>query len=73
MGGMKLALNGESLDLSRLYIYRGMMLSGMPNFAFSVGYTNASWTLKCELTARDMSAASSTTCSAGATPSPCLK
>ena len=52
MGGMRLAVDGEATDLSRLYIYRGMMLSAMPNFAFSVGYTNASWTLKCELTAR---------------------
>jgi hypothetical protein len=30
--------------------YKGMMLSGVPNFAFTVGYTNASWTLKADLT-----------------------
>ena len=30
--------------------YKGMMLSGVPNLAFAVGYTNASWTLKCDLT-----------------------
>jgi hypothetical protein len=30
--------------------YKGMMLSGVPNMAFALGYTNASWTLKCDLT-----------------------
>ncbi len=30
--------------------YKGMMLSGVPNCAFTVGYTNASWTLKADLT-----------------------
>ncbi len=30
--------------------YKGMMLSGVPNLALAVGYTNASWTLKCDLT-----------------------
>jgi monooxygenase len=30
--------------------YKGMMLSGVPNMAFTVGYTNASWTLKADLT-----------------------
>ena len=29
--------------------YKGMMLTGIPNFAFTVGYTNASWTLKADL------------------------
>jgi monooxygenase len=28
-----------------------MMLSDVPNLALAIGYTNASWTLKCELTA----------------------
>jgi hypothetical protein len=31
--------------------YKGMMLSGVPNFALTIGYTNASWTLKADLTA----------------------
>jgi cation diffusion facilitator CzcD-associated flavoprotein CzcO len=31
--------------------YKGMMLSGVPNFAFTIGYTNASWTLKADLVA----------------------
>ncbi|HEX4830615.1 MAG TPA: FAD-containing monooxygenase EthA, partial [Trebonia sp.] len=29
--------------------YRGMMLSGVPNFVFTIGYTNASWTLRADL------------------------
>jgi monooxygenase len=33
-------------------VYRGMMCSDVPNMAFSTGYTNASWTLKCDLTSR---------------------
>ena len=33
------------------FVYKGMMLDGVPNFAFTVGYTNASWTLKADLTA----------------------
>lgn len=31
--------------------YRALMLSGVPNFAFTIGYTNASWTLKADLVA----------------------
>ena len=34
----------------RAMTYKGMMLSGVPNFAFTLGYTNASWTLKADLT-----------------------
>ena len=30
--------------------YKGMMLSGVPNFAMSFGYVNASWTLRADLT-----------------------
>jgi monooxygenase len=38
--------------LSEVLIYRGIMYSGVPNMAVASGYTNASWTLKCELAAR---------------------
>jgi monooxygenase len=38
--------------LSKALIYRGLMYSGVPNMAMASGYTNASWTLKCELAAR---------------------
>ena len=49
--GMQLVVDGASVDLPRTLVYKGMMLSDVPNFAFAVGYTNASWTLKCDLTA----------------------
>jgi monooxygenase len=50
LGGLRLAVDGEEVDLPRTMTYKGMMLSGVPNFAFTVGYTNASWTLKADLT-----------------------
>ena len=40
------------LDPASRLIYKGAMLEGVPNFAYAVGYTNASWTLKCDLTSR---------------------
>jgi len=51
-GGMELAVDGESIELSETLAYKGMMLSGVPNFALTIGYTNASWTLKADLVAR---------------------
>jgi cation diffusion facilitator CzcD-associated flavoprotein CzcO len=50
LGGMRLAVDGEEVDVSSKMAYKGMMLSGVPNCAFTVGYTNASWTLKADLT-----------------------
>jgi cation diffusion facilitator CzcD-associated flavoprotein CzcO len=50
LGGMGLVVDGEEVDLSKRMAYKGMMLSGVPNCAFTVGYTNASWTLKADLT-----------------------
>ena len=50
LGGMALAVDGESVDVPSKMTYKGMMLSGVPNMAFTVGYTNASWTLKADLT-----------------------
>jgi monooxygenase len=38
------------VDLASTYNYKGMMYSGVPNLAHSFGYTNASWTLKADLT-----------------------
>jgi cation diffusion facilitator CzcD-associated flavoprotein CzcO len=51
LGGVSLAVDGAPVHLPDQVVYRGMMLSGVPNFAFTVGYTNASWTLKADLTA----------------------
>jgi cation diffusion facilitator CzcD-associated flavoprotein CzcO len=50
MGGMRLAVDGTPVEVSKRLIYKGMMLNDVPNVAFALGYTNASWTLKCELT-----------------------
>ena len=51
MGGVSLAVDGAPVHFPDHVVYKGMMLSGVPNFAFTVGYTNASWTLKADLTA----------------------
>jgi cation diffusion facilitator CzcD-associated flavoprotein CzcO len=50
IGGIEVSVDGEALDLPNKLTYKGMMLEGVPNFALAVGYTNASWTLKCDLT-----------------------
>jgi monooxygenase len=49
LGGMTIHINGELGDTAKTHAYRGVMFSDVPNFAFTVGYTNASWTLKCDL------------------------
>jgi monooxygenase len=48
-GGASVTVDGEAVDLTRTMAYKGMMLSGLPNMAYTVGYTNASWTLKADL------------------------
>ncbi len=48
-GGAEILRNGEPMDLTKAMAYKGMMLSGVPNMAFTIGYTNASWTLKADL------------------------
>jgi cation diffusion facilitator CzcD-associated flavoprotein CzcO len=50
LGGVQIAVDGREVQLSDKLSYKGLMLSGVPNMAFSIGYTNASWTLKCDLT-----------------------
>jgi monooxygenase len=52
MGGVTLTLDGVPLDPATTIVYRGALYSGVPNMAVASGYTNASWTLKCELVAR---------------------
>jgi monooxygenase len=49
LGGLVPTRNGESIDLTSLMTYKGLMFSGIPNFAITFGYTNASWTLKADL------------------------
>jgi monooxygenase len=50
LGGTQFVVDGHEVRLPETMSYKGMMLSGVPNMAFAVGYTNASWTLKCDLT-----------------------
>jgi monooxygenase len=50
LGGMAISIDGEELDVSEKMTYKGMLLSDVPNFAFTLGYSNASWTLKADLT-----------------------
>lgn len=49
MGEAELEVDGVPVDLSEHMAYRGMMLEGIPNHVFTVGYTNSSWTLKADL------------------------
>jgi cation diffusion facilitator CzcD-associated flavoprotein CzcO len=48
-GGIDLSVDGRAIELPKTMAYKGMMLSDVPNFVFTVGYTNASWTLKADL------------------------
>jgi monooxygenase len=49
-GGMQVSVDGQPVSLPETMTYKGMMFSGVPNLASAFGYTNASWTLKCDLT-----------------------
>lgn len=50
LGGIELSVDGRRVDPAATFNYKGMMYSDVPNLASSFGYTNASWTLKCDLT-----------------------
>ncbi len=50
-GGIRFEVDGREIDLSKSIAYRGLMLCGVPNLAYALGYTNASWTLKVDLVA----------------------
>ena len=49
LGGMQVRVDGREVDLADTFGYKGMMFSGVPNLAVAFGYTNASWTLKADL------------------------
>lgn len=51
LGDVAFTVDGASVNVSAEMVYKGMMLSGMPNVMMCFGYTNASWTLKADLTA----------------------
>jgi cation diffusion facilitator CzcD-associated flavoprotein CzcO len=50
LGGMETVVDGRPIDFAKTMNYKGMMYSDVPNLASAFGYTNASWTLKCDLT-----------------------
>ena len=50
LGGLEMTVDGQRVDPSKTMTYKGMMCSDVPNMALAIGYTNASWTLKCDLT-----------------------
>ena len=49
LGGIELTVDGEKVQVPDRVAYKGMMLQDVPNMAFAIGYTNASWTLKVDL------------------------
>jgi cation diffusion facilitator CzcD-associated flavoprotein CzcO len=51
-GEMALTVDGRAVESGQLHVYKGMMFDGVPNLAWCVGYTNASWTLRADLTSR---------------------
>jgi cation diffusion facilitator CzcD-associated flavoprotein CzcO len=50
IGGLDVWVDGARVEFPKRYTYKGMMYNGVPNFASAFGYTNASWTLKADLT-----------------------
>jgi cation diffusion facilitator CzcD-associated flavoprotein CzcO len=50
LGGLTVDVDGKPVSFPDAMTYKGMMYSDVPNLASSFGYTNASWTLKCDLT-----------------------
>ncbi|MEU7768276.1 NAD(P)/FAD-dependent oxidoreductase [Nocardia sp. NPDC049190] len=51
-GGIDLTVDGAAVELSEQFVWQGTMITGVPNFAVCIGYTNASWTLRADLTSR---------------------
>ena len=50
LGGLEVTVDGKQIKFSKTLTYKGVMFSNVPNLALAIGYTNASWTLKCDLT-----------------------
>ncbi|WP_067701710.1 flavin-containing monooxygenase [Nocardia jejuensis] len=51
-GGIELTVDGTPVNLADEFVWQGTMLTGVPNFAVCIGYTNASWTLRADLSSR---------------------
>lgn len=52
MGGIDASVDGVKVDLRQQFVWNGAMITGLPNFALCIGYTNMSWTLRADLTHR---------------------
>ena len=52
MTRIQLTVDGAKVEFGTRYVYRGLMMNGVPNAAMCVGYTNASWTLRADMTAK---------------------
>lgn len=51
LGGIQATIDGQPVDTSQHMLYRGIMVSDVPNMALIIGYINASWTLKVDIAA----------------------
>lgn len=49
LGGLDVQVDDKKINFAETVAYKGMMFSGIPNLTLAFGYTNASWTLKCDL------------------------
>lgn len=52
LGGIEFTVDGARWPIERSFAYRGLMLAGVPNMSMSVGYINASWTLRADLVSK---------------------
>src|SRR5699024_7270878 len=52
LGGIRFVVDGQEVPIARRFAYRGLMLAGVPNITMTVGYVNASWTLRADLVSR---------------------
>jgi cation diffusion facilitator CzcD-associated flavoprotein CzcO len=52
LGQLTLTVDGAPIDMHDHYVYKGLMFSGLPNLAWCIGYTNASWTLRADLSSQ---------------------
>ena len=53
-GGIRMSIDAAPVELHDRFVYKGMMLADVPNLAWCLGYTNASWTLRADLTSRQV-------------------
>jgi cation diffusion facilitator CzcD-associated flavoprotein CzcO len=54
LGGITVSVNGEKIDPADRFVYKEHMLEDLPNMAWCIGYTNNSWTLRADMTARSV-------------------